>query len=299
VFPLARGKKTPGVGDWENAASADPAFVASSWPSWSIGYGIVAGRSGLFLVDCDVPKPDTPPPPTPDLRNGHDALIRLAKQAGEVLPETFSVVTPSGGLHLYFLAPPDVELRNTAYGNGDTALTWCVDTRGGGGYIIGPGTTADGQQYRTVCRVPPVPLPGWILRTLMERRAASQERVARRTSAPAADTSSGDGSVGAEWVAGALRGELERIAAHPGTQGGRNQLLNSVAYTLGRLVGAGLLDHQAVADDLLDATRPWWGLGKPAFGQIEAERTIASGLKAGERNPRDPAPRQTRMRSTT
>jgi bifunctional DNA primase/polymerase-like protein len=297
VFPLLRGKKRPGVADWENVASADPAHVAANWPRWSLGFGVAAGPSGLFVVDCDVPKPDTPPPPAEGLRNGREALTWLAEQCGETVPETFTVATPSGGTHLYFLAPPDVQLRNTAFGNGETALTWCVDTRGGGGYVVGPGSIADGQRYRTVCPVPPVLLPGWILRTLLERRAASQGGGVERSSSPAAAALPVDGQVvGEQWVTAALRGELERITAHPATQSGRNHLLNSVAYTLGRLVGAGLLDRTATTLELMAATSTWWGVGKPPFTRREALDTIKSGLDAGERNPRTPSPSQARMR---
>jgi hypothetical protein len=105
----------------------------------------------------------------------------------------------------------------------------------------------------------------------------------------------GSTTVGREWIEAAVSGELDKLRAHPGTQGGRNVLLNSVSYTLGRLVGAGVVDRLVVAEQLLDETSRWWGAG--GFTRAEAETTIRSGLAGGERNPRVLHPREERRRA--
>jgi hypothetical protein len=62
--------------------------------------------------------------------------------------------------------------------------------------------------------------------------------------------------------------------------GQRNHTLNSASFNLGQLVGAGLLELDAVAGALLIAALA------SGLGEIEAMRTIESGLRAGQRCPR-------------
>ena len=224
-------------------------------------------------------------------------LAYLAEQAEASIDwATFQVTTGRAGAHLYYQAPERVELRNTAYDprrDPSTYLGWCIDTRGVGGYVVGPGSVVDGRRYTTLHSAPPAAFPGWSLRaptSLFAPEGASQAGGAGRGSASAAVTSSS--VVGREWVESAVNGELDKLCAHPGTQGGRNVLLNSVAFTLGRLVGAGVVDGLAVAEQLLDATTRWWGVG--GFTRAEAEATIRSGLAAGDRKPRTLRPREER-----
>jgi hypothetical protein len=85
------------------------------------------------------------------------------------------------------------------------------------------------------------------------------------------------------YVRSALQGELSRVAG--AVEGQRNHTLNAAAYNLGQLVGGGhLRSHDAVAD-LMHAAR------SAGLGEIEAMRTIRSGLDAGEQNPRHPPER--------
>ncbi len=63
-------------------------------------------------------------------------------------------------------------------------------------------------------------------------------------------------------------------------EGTRNHRLNAAAFSLGQLVGAGLLHLDAVAGALLVAALA------SGLGETEAMRTIGSGLAAGQRCPR-------------
>jgi hypothetical protein len=81
------------------------------------------------------------------------------------------------------------------------------------------------------------------------------------------------------YAAAALRAEAENVAA--AEEGTRNSTLNNAAFSLGTLVGAGALDRADVEQALLDAAL------ECDLPDEEAERTIASGLDAGEREPRD------------
>lgn len=226
-------------------------------------------------------------------------LAYLAERAQASIDwATFQVTTGRLGAHLYYQAPEDIELRNTAYDprrDPSTYLGWCIDTRAAGGYVVGPGSVVDGKRYTTLHSQAPTALSGWIVALLASRftpAEASQGRGSGAGSVAAAGASSSTGTVGREWVEAAVAGELDKLRAHPGTQGGRNVLLNSVSYTVGRLVGAGVVDRLAVAEQLLAETSRWWGVG--GFTRAEAETTIRSGLAAGERKPRTLRPREER-----
>src|SRR5690606_4438245 len=105
--------------------------------------------SRLVVVDLDVPKnvDDVPPANTPaGVTDGASALAALAENHGEPYPSaTYTIRTATGGTHLYFTAPTGPELRNTA-----GALGWKIDTRAHGGYVVGAGSTIDGNRYTVV-----------------------------------------------------------------------------------------------------------------------------------------------------
>ncbi len=80
------------------------------------------------------------------------------------------------------------------------------------------------------------------------------------------------------YVETALSEELRRVEG--AADGARNETLNAAAFALGGLVGAGALDREQVAADLLRAACA------AGLGQHEAESTITSGLASGARHPR-------------
>jgi len=86
------------------------------------GYGIQTGHfNGIFVVDLDVANG----------KNGVDAFIELAQ--GRPIPDTSGVLTPSGGVHLYFKLPTDVFVP-TSRG----VLAHGIDIKGEGGFVVGP-----------------------------------------------------------------------------------------------------------------------------------------------------------------
>jgi hypothetical protein len=210
VHPLRPDDKPPLWGDWEHRATVDPELIRS-WPKRTTGYGIACGPSGLLVVDCDVPKPNTPPPPADGIHDGLDTLAYLAEERQASIEwGTFQVTTGRGGAHLYYQMPDGVVLGNTA-----GRLGWLLDSRGRGGFVVGPGSVVGGRRYTTLHSAPPAPLPGWILLLLASRSGenpAGQARaVSARPGSPAAVAVPVAGAVGPEWAAAALSGEAERI----------------------------------------------------------------------------------------
>ncbi len=288
VFPLRPGTKVPAVrGDWEGVAIADrERLLEVGWPNGG-NVGVACGPSGLFVLDLDVAKDPgvgrefggigraaddfSADEPT----DGADVLRELA--AGRPIPETFTVTTPSGGVHLYFRAPAAPRLRNTV-----ARLGPLIDTRAAGGYVVGPGSVIRGRRYEVVTDVPIAPVPRWIVRELIAKSRAElppmpPAPVGRADVAGARPT----GAAAAAYGAAALRNEVERVlGARVGT---RNDTLNRAAYALGRLIGAGILDRDLAASELFHAAR------RVGLSARESSSTLASGLGAGIARPRYPA----------
>lgn len=300
TFPLVPDGKPPAVRDWEHRASSDPRSI-DDWPRRTTGYGIACGPSGLLVVDCDTRKPDTPPPPAAaaDADNGIEALLLLAADLGQPMPrDTFSVRTGRAGLHLYYRAPDGASLGNSA-----GRLAWLVDSRGRGGYVVGPGSVVDGRSYEVIDWSAPAVLPAWIADALGTGKTASQEGAALR-SAPTPVRLAGS-SVGPEWIAAALAGEAERIRTAP--SGAGNAAVNASGFSTGRLVGAHLVSRDDAERKLVAAIDTWHfepthdarGRVRESAGQARTRmlRTLARALDAGERSPRVVTPATERRRA--
>ncbi|MBN6052709.1 bifunctional DNA primase/polymerase [Nonomuraea sp. RK-328] len=147
VFPLTPSDKTPLEGmSWKRQATTDPQVIRRIWAHRPYNVGIACGPSRLLVVDLDVPKPGEHPPAPwdlPGVRDGSDVFALICEQASQPVPlETFQVRTRRGGLHLYFTAPHSPALGNTS-GDKGNGLGWKIDTRGDGGYVVGPGSIVD------------------------------------------------------------------------------------------------------------------------------------------------------------
>jgi len=189
TFPLV-GKSPFAGSHGHRDASADPTAIRAAMNNRrAISFGIATGAgSGIVIVDVD----------------DRDALAALEADLGP-LPDAPTVITASGGSHIYF-AHPGGHVPTTA-----AKLAIGVDTRGDGGFCVGAGSTLpDGRQYGWECSSHPddVALPALPARWL----AAIQATPARRTAATTDD-------------------------AAPILEGGRDHALTSIA---GRLRRAGL-----------------------------------------------------------
>ncbi|MBV9921565.1 MAG: bifunctional DNA primase/polymerase, partial [Pseudonocardia sp.] len=140
VFPLRPHTKIPATARWPRHACTDPDTIRAWWTRSAFNIGISTGSpSGIVVIDLD-------PAKTPGEPHGRQSLALLAQDRGRTIPrDTRTVVTPRGGQHLYFRLPPDVDLRNTA-----GHLGRHIDTRGSGGYVVGPGSVVNGRRYRLI-----------------------------------------------------------------------------------------------------------------------------------------------------
>ncbi|MFI9552360.1 bifunctional DNA primase/polymerase [Nonomuraea endophytica] len=278
VFPLTPGGKRPlkGFTNWEQVATTDPELIHRCWSAAPYNIGIACGPSRLVVLDLDKPKTDDRPPPRwdqPGVNEGADVLALICGGAGQPLPfDTFTVRTRRGGTHLYFTAPAELPLGNTA-----GRLGWLIDTRAQGGYVVGPGSFVDlldgVGSYDVINEGPAAPLPAWLaaLMTPREPREVGTSMSAREVLAKLSRRSTG-------YVYAALRGEVQRVLeAVPGV---RNHTLNAAAFALGQLVASRLLPSDLAEQALLNAAQ---AVGLPFR---EAATTIRSGLTAGALQPR-------------
>ncbi|MEU0109682.1 bifunctional DNA primase/polymerase [Streptomyces sp. NPDC006251] len=215
------GHRTP-----EQRATTEPELIQAAWARTPYNVGIATGPAGLLVVDLDVCKPGEEEG-APD---GAASLQALCERAGEELPPTYEVRTPSGGRHLYFKAPPGGTLPSSV-----NRLGAHIDTRSWGGYVVAPGsTTADGA-YEVLDDAPVAALPPWLTALLVEpsRPAAAaaplliHESVTRRARA-------------------ALEREVAAVAAT--AAGGRNNRLLAGARALGRFVAWGEIPRHVVEE---------------------------------------------------
>ncbi|QWF80462.1 bifunctional DNA primase/polymerase [Amycolatopsis sp. CA-230715] len=262
VFPLAPGtKRQPAVKDWENRATTVADRIRRCWAADRFNIAIATKPSGLVVVDCDMPKHGETGP------DGATALAALAEERGGPLPDTYTVTTPSGGTHRYYRAPAGTRLRNT-----QGVISPLVDTRAGGGYVVAPGSVTDEGAYELTDDTDPVELPGWLVQAACERPSAAYSAPVQIRSA---DTT--------RYGSAALAGECQRVRmAQPP---GRNATVASAAYTIGRKVGAGIVDHTEARTALITAGQSLVdGSGHWPPTTAEVARVVDAGLAAGARN---------------
>lgn len=290
VIPCSRTDKGPMVAGFGRDASpeqlrpfSDPDQVREWWSGRfkRAHVGILTGRGadgrGLLVIDLDMKKPGTDLPPEYDYASsGADILERMATEAGEDWPDTYTVLTPSGGIHLYFLQPEEGPLIGCATGAGPTAphLGPLIDVRGVGGLVIAAGSysAAQGLPYRRASppEVLPQPLPAWLLERL--RPAAAPAAPAAR---PAAVRALSTASRADRYAVAALNGAADDVAEAP--EGERNRRLFAAARRLGELheTAPAVLDETTVREQLLSAAL------RSGQSEREAVRTIRSGWERG------------------
>jgi len=156
VHPLRPGDKRPILQNWPEQATTDRAVITRWWqqnPKANIG---IATGNGLLVLDVDAS------------HDGYETLEQLQDKYG-ILPDTPTVLTGSGGRHIYFRLPEGGTVRNSAGKLGPG-----LDVRGDGGYVVAPPSThPNGQRYEWLEGQSPddLPLadaPEWLIRLIAQ-----------------------------------------------------------------------------------------------------------------------------------
>ena len=158
--------------DWKG----DPRVLMADvreWVAQGFNLGVRTDRSsGVWVLDVDVNVHTLEPT---------DAWKELVGSHG--LPSTYTVKSPSGGLHYYFRFPDGVDVRNDQ----GKVIAEGVDIRGIGGYVVAAGMHAsynkhgvdfDGE-YVVVDDSPIAATPDWIAERFREREEAKIQKAER------------------------------------------------------------------------------------------------------------------------
>jgi Bifunctional DNA primase/polymerase, N-terminal len=182
VIPLEHGRRIPhrlllGSG-WSakagTAGSRDPDQIKAWWsaaPGSNIGIiTAVSPISRVLIIDIDT-KPGKP--------NGWGSISDLVKEYGP-LPETTSVITPSGGMHLYYAVPegePPVRCRVGWLPGVD--IPWVVPVPPSAKLIM-EDTSKIYVSYQWASIVEPLPIaPAWLLADIRARGKQPQGAILR------------------------------------------------------------------------------------------------------------------------
>jgi hypothetical protein len=239
VFPCGPNKRpVPGF-QWKQWASNDTGEIEAMWRHYG-GDPMPAlhlGPCGLVVIDIDRHQLD-----------GVAAFDMLLDQYGG-LPMCPAVETPNNGYHLYFKQPSG----RAPLGNISGDLPAGVDIRGAGGYTIAPGAVReDGTFYGIAAGWPDLveayasrtipEIPGWIVELIDAPRHIEPLRDPSVVAEPISDYRA------RAWGVAALEGEAVKLAATG--VGARNNVLNSVTYTLAGKSASGCLSEGEVFNAL-------------------------------------------------
>ncbi|WP_166789879.1 bifunctional DNA primase/polymerase [Cryobacterium sp. TMT1-2-2] len=191
VFPCVPEGKHPLTSAGFHDASLDVDQVQAWWTRWpAANIGMPTGStSGVDVVDIDVTKTDV----------GFAAFER-ASTAGLVDGELARVRTPSGGMHVYFVAIADRPQRCWQ------AAAAHIDFRGDGGYVVVPPSTLATDTGRASYRLyslstaDPKPVDAVALRRFIDPRPP-------RTGTRATSARAPEPSRLAQWVSNLQEGE--------------------------------------------------------------------------------------------
>ncbi len=213
--PHCRGEcGLPGHGVHD--ATTDPAAVRALFAAAprATGYGIACGRAPHRLIGIDL---DVDPTYGSDAAG---ALRQLALQHLFTIPPTVTVLTPSGGRHLWLTGPADATVPNTA-----GRLAPGIDIRGSGGYLVGPGSVTAHGRYRLApgtAHLTPAPCPRALLRLLAPPPARTPGTGRGSSSGSGSGTASGPAAGAPATVARRGEGLVQFVlAAHEGQRNTR------------------------------------------------------------------------------
>ncbi|MFF7730000.1 bifunctional DNA primase/polymerase [Streptomyces sp. NPDC008001] len=256
------GECAGGHRKWEQRATTDPDRIRRAWSTRPFNVGIATGPSGLLVVDLDVSKDKS----SSDAPCGATSFTALCERAGVPWPATYTVRTPSAGLHLYFHVPAGVRLPSTT-----KTVAPNIDTRAWGGNIVAVGSTTAQGMYEVVNDGPTAVLPGWLLHQLGTRPEPPRQLAALRIPGRAT-----------RRAEAALDREVATVRA--ARKGQRHRLLLTRTIAMGRFVVWGDIPRAVVEEAFGSAGE---SVGLPA---AECRATIRDALAYSARTCR---PRET------
>lgn len=228
--------------------------------------GIATGASGLVVVDCDTSQDGG--------KSGAEHYAAALKERGEKLVKTFTVATPSGGVH-YFYRSVDADClapENRAFP--------MVDVKTGGSYVVAPGSESKKGTYKHFYGAwPPAEAPQWLVDHLDRpgRLRTSSTDVMVPASSDVKEVSNPD-----LYLEAAVRNAASAIATAP--RGSVYDTIRRKSFSLAPLVRGGSLDLEDVVREL-EAAVPSFAANRTqdvrrclegAMGKVRAESVVST-----------------------
>lgn len=164
VFPVQSNGKLPLISKFYERATRDPETIRGFWfndPDRNIGISTTqfGDDKALIVIDVDVKSG----------KRGFESIMSLELD-GKYFPETMQVTTPSGGVHMFYVADSARRQGVNVFGSG-------LDVRSHHGYVVAHGSTTEDGAYRLSRDVPLAKAPIWMVRDLSSplERAGSVE----------------------------------------------------------------------------------------------------------------------------
>lgn len=121
-----------------NAFNGEDKAEVKKWVAEGGNYGILTGKiSGIAVIDID----------THNGVSGADNLKEFCEKYDIQLPDTKTVITPSGGLHMYYKLPE--KYNDTQFIQNHKELEG-VDFQTHGRYVVGWGSHIEGIKYEVI-----------------------------------------------------------------------------------------------------------------------------------------------------
>ena len=150
--------KHPRIKDWQNKCTTDESIIRQWWEQWpDANIGIVAGKSGLVVVDVDK-------------RNG--GFVSLMSLQGKGSMEEFLLSFTGDGRHLIY------KNGGMSFKNGTNLLPG-IDIKGDGGFFVAPPSLHEsGKRYRFPTQTLDSEIsniPHWLVEELLEGKTNAKE----------------------------------------------------------------------------------------------------------------------------
>jgi hypothetical protein len=246
-------------------ATTSRARIAELWrgrPFANVALATGSPSGNILVLDVDV-------------KGGKDGLAVLA--ALEVLhgplPKSWRTLTPSGGLHLFFVQPIGRRLRNRVNLPVEGFTASGLDVRTDGGSVaLPPSRRPDGAYEWAVdpLAVRPADAPSWLLDLIDPPQFRP---VPPRV--PWMDVAQASLDLATRYICAAVDGECADVAR--ASRGSRNHRLFKASIRLGRFISSGRLPREIAEDELADAAQACGLVADDGWRSVEA--TIKSGIE--------------------
>lgn len=168
IFPLTPDSKVPLKGTKGSKEATSNVDQIKQWWTDNPDCNIGVATRGFIVLDVDINHADE--------SDGYNSL-EVLENSFDKLPETLTVKTAGGGLHLYFKVPDGLKLpQKIAFLNG-------VDIKANqNNYVLLPPSQVKGDPYTFDKKLPMADIPKWLIDFILKRNKLGKVTVGSNSS---------------------------------------------------------------------------------------------------------------------